>query len=178
MTHFNLEHKIKPRVNARNPPCRYKSLKQNLTSCLKSVWGGTTYSRKETDQLWYDKSQPLPLFGQFCSTLPACSEKRWCPGALCNVCGTGCKLTQTKIPGKKIPLLLLCHDLTLRSAFPLWKTIRAVLNPSASFYVSPAGAVFEGFCLLWLVGICADPVNAPASPGSSGTMLKMFWFCF
>lgn len=179
VTQFNLEHKIKPRVNAKNPPCMYKSLKHNLNSCLKSVWGGTTYSRKETDQLWYDKYQPLPLFSQFCSMLPRHSEKQQCPGALCDVCGTGCKFTQTKILGKKIPPLLLCYDLTLRSCVPSVKdSTRAVLNPSASFYMSPAGALFEGFCLLWLGGICADPVHTLASPGSPGTMLKMFRFCF
>lgn len=39
VTHFNLEHKIKPGVNAEYPPCMYKSLKHNLSSRLKSVWG-------------------------------------------------------------------------------------------------------------------------------------------
>lgn len=141
------------------------------------MWG-TTYSTKETDQLWYDKYQPLPLFSQFCSMLPGCSEKWRCPSAPRDVCRTGCKFTQMKLMGKKIPPLLLCHDLTLRSCVPSKKDFtRAVLNPSASFYVSPAGAVFEGFCCLWLSGICADPVQALASPGSSGMMLEMLRFC-
>lgn len=50
MTYFNLEHKTKPKANAQNPPWVYKSLKDNLNSCLKSVYGGTTYSAKITDQ--------------------------------------------------------------------------------------------------------------------------------
>lgn len=49
MTHFNLEHRAKPRANAQNLPCVYKSLKDNLNSSLKSVYGGTTYTAKITD---------------------------------------------------------------------------------------------------------------------------------
>lgn len=72
---------------------------------------------------------------------------------LCDVCGSGSKFTQAKILGKKPPPLLLCHDLTLRSCVPSDKdSTRAVLNPSASFYVSLQEQFLRVFAFFGSVG--------------------------
>lgn len=124
VTHFNLEHKIKPGVK-----CRINFLActspWSITQLLsKPVWG-LPPTRERTDQLWYDKYQPL-LFSWFCSMLPRCSKK-WCPG----VHGTrrGCKSTQ-KYRGKKMPPVWLCHDLTLSSCVPSKKDWAMPILPS------------------------------------------------
>lgn len=105
-----------------------------------------------------------------------------CPGAPKSSdalvpCGTrrGCKFTQTKIQGEKCSSLAL----TLSSCIPSKKdSTRAELYPLSSSYTSPAGVVFEGFCLLRFVRISVNPVHALASPGSPETMLIMLPFCF
>lgn len=165
VTHFNLEHKIKPGVK-----CRINFLActspWSITQLLsKPVWG-LPPTLERTDQLWYDKYQPL-LFSWFCSMLPRCSKK-WCPG----VHGTrrGCKSTQTKIQRKKNAscMALPWSDLKL-----LCSLQEGLSYAHSSFYVSPAGMGFLGFCLLRFVRI-----NAPALPGSPETMLIMLPFCF
>lgn len=126
VTHFNLEHKIKPGVNAEYPPCMYKSLKHNLSSRLKSVWGvPPTLERRQVSS---DVTQTSPFYSA--GFVPCCPGAPKSSDALVP-CGTrtGCKFTQTKIEGKKIPPLLLCHDLTLSSCVPSKKdSTRAELS--------------------------------------------------
>lgn len=165
VTHFNLEHKIKPGVNAEHPPCLYKSLKDNPSCRLKSVWG--VPPTLDGRQISSDVTNTSPFYAAgFVPGAPKSS------GSLVP-CGTrrGCKFTETKIQGKKMPPLELCHDLILSSCVPSKKdSARAELYPLSSFYVSPAGVVFESFCLLRFVRSSVNPLHTPASPGSPETM--------
>lgn len=154
----------------------YKSLKHNPSSCLKSVWG--VLHTPERRQISSGVTNTSPFYSA--GFVPCCPGAPKSSDALVPR-GTrrGSKSTQTKIEGKKMPPLLLCHDLTLSSCVPSKKnSTRAELYPLPSFYVSPAGAVFEGFCRLRFVRISVNPIHAPASPGSPETMLIMLLLCF
>lgn len=163
VTHFKLEHKIEPGVNAEYPPCLYKSLKDNSSCRLNSVW--RVPPTLERRQISSDVTNTSPFYSAgFVPGAPKSSGSLVAPEEAVNS-------HRQKYRGKKMPPLQLCHDLTLSSCIPSKKdSTRAELDPLSSFYVSPAGVVFESFCLLRFVRISVNPVHAPASPGSPETM--------